>query len=553
MLQRTGAQIVIQLLERQGIRLAAGIPGGMNLPLYHALGQSKKIRHVLARHEQGAGFIAQGMARAGGGPAVCLATSGPGAANLLTAIADARRDSIPIVCLTGQVPKNLRGTAAFQEMDICRLSRPIAKEVFYVSRAAELLEVLPEAFRLAASGRPGPVLLDLPKDVQMETVLFGAWPAPGKPDSSPAPDPAALAEAARLINAAERPLFYLGGGAVRARAGGELQRAAERAGIPAVMSLMGLGCLPAAHPQALGMLGMHGSLTANRALEVCDLLIAVGARFDDRATGRISEFCPQAQILQMDIDPAEIGRLKSVRLGLVGDARKVMQALEPALAECARSGWREWKQLHSPDKIRPQGQARRWIGEIAHLAPDSAIVVTDVGQHQMWVAQHYPFGSKTRFLTSGGLGTMGFGLPAAIGAGLACPDKTVLCFTGDGSLLMNIQELATAAEERVNVKLCLFNNRGLGMVRQQQRLFYQQKLFASHGGDVDFPAIARGFGLRAYDLEGCRRPLDRLGEALAEPGPALIHLPVGSEEAVYPMVPPGAANRDMLVGREPES
>ena len=556
-MKMNGAQLILKLLERQGITCLSGIPGGANLPLYDALTASP-IRHVLARHEQGAGFIAQGMARATGKTAVCLATSGPGATNLLTAIADALLDSIPIVAITGQVPRAMIGTDAFQEIDTYGLTIPITKHNFLVRSAAELLETIPAAFRIAASGRPGPVVVDVPKDVQTETVEFDVWPEPGVADPMPAFQPSDIEKMAEMIRAARRPIFYIGGGIVASGAGAVLRRVAEQNAIPAVSTLMALGTLAPEHPLFLGMLGMHAPRCANLALEECDLLIAAGSRFDDRATGKVARFCPQASIIHIDIDASELGKIKTPHLSIAADVGQVLGALEPLLAGPA--GHEEWVEraaelkanhpLAMPgwdDPLQPYGIIRH----VAALLDDEATITTDVGQHQMWAAQAYPLRRERQWLTSGGLGTMGFGLPAAIGAALAEPDRTVVCFSGDGSLLMNIQELSTAAEERLNVKIILMNNGHLGLVRQQQELFYESRFSASRfHTEPDFAMIARGFGVAGYDLAESSDPLETLARALSEPGPALINVPIAHEEKVFPMVPPGAANRDMIGGEE---
>ena len=549
----TGAQITVRLLERQGIRIVTGYPGGAILPIYDALGQSTVIRHVLARHEQGAGFIAQGMARATGEVAVCMASSGPGATNLLTAIADAKLDSIPLVAITGQVPKAMIGTDAFQEVDTYGLSIPITKHNFLVSSAEELLEVIPRAFEIAASGRPGPVLIDIPKDVQCQAIEISDLPEPGRTRTAPKVAPALIEQAAAMINAAERPILYLGGGVIHSGAAEAAIELAEKANLPTVMTLMALGAMPVDHPLALGMLGMHAARYTNLALEECDLLIAVGSRFDDRATGKVAAFCPQAKIIHIDIDPAELHKIKTAHVGITADVQEALNQLLPAVSENSRKIWVDRSnalKVQFPLDMNGADNPRSHFGLIRSVAAcldDEASIATDVGQHQMWVAQAYPLRRPRQWLTSGGLGTMGFGVPAAIGAALAEPQRTVVCFTGDGSILMNIQELVTAAEENVNVKIVLMNNAVLGLVHQQQTLFYGERLFASKfKGMPDFIKVAEGFGIAALDLDQASDPQAALQAAIARPGPCLIHASIDAEQKVYPMVPPGAANRDMI-------
>jgi acetolactate synthase-1/2/3 large subunit len=549
----TGAQITVRLLERQGIRTVAGIPGGAILPIYDALGQSSAIHHVLARHEQGAGFMAQGMARVSGLPAVCLASSGPGATNLLTAIADAKLDSIPLVAITGQVPRAMIGTDAFQEVDTYGLSIPITKHNFLVTSAEELLEVIPRAFQIAASGRPGPVLIDIPKDVQTQAIEISEWPAPGAALPCTAADSEAIATAAAMINAAQRPILYLGGGVVHSGAAAVAIALAEKANLPTVMTLMALGAMPVDHPLALGMLGMHAARYTNLALDECDLLIAVGARFDDRATGKVAAFCHQAKIIHIDIDPAELDKIKTAHIGITADVGEALAQLLPAVEKNERKIWVDRNNLlktqfplHMPDLANPRSHFGL-IQSVAACLDNDAIITTDVGQHQMWVAQAYPLRRPRQWLTSGGLGTMGFGVPAAIGAALAEPKRTVVCFTGDGSIMMNIQELVTAAEENVNLKIVLMDNATLGLVHQQQTLFYGERLFASQfKASPDFVKIAQGFGIAAVDLDLVANPCAALMEAISRPGPCLIHASIDAEQKVYPMVPPGAANHEMI-------
>ncbi|MEH2921721.1 acetolactate synthase large subunit [Samsonia erythrinae] len=549
----TGAQLVVRLLEQQGITTVAGIPGGAALPLYDALGQSKTIRHVLARHEQGAGFMAQGMARASGRAAVCLASSGPGATNLLTAIADAKLDSIPLVCITGQVPSGMIGTDAFQEVDTYGISIPVTKHNYLVRDINELPRVIPEAFRIAQSGRPGPVWIDIPKDIQNATLELSELPGILPLDVPPAVEPTGIEQAAAMINAAQRPVLYLGGGIISACAHQQAIALAERSSLPTTMTLMALGAMPVDHPLSLGMLGMHAARSTNLILQQADLLIVLGARFDDRAIGKAEQFCPQAGIIHIDIDPAELGKIRQPHVAINADVADALTQLLPQITPQQRDVWQatvRGLQQEFPFSMPGADDPLSHYGLVqaaAQALTDDAIIATDVGQHQMWVAQSYPLRRPRQWLTSGGLGTMGFGLPAAIGAALAEPQRTVVCFSGDGSLMMNIQEMATAAEEQLNVKIILMNNQSLGLVHQQQDLFFQQRIFAAdYRYSANFLAIAAGFGFATCDLNAAADPQATLAEALSQPGPALIHVSIDANEKVFPMVPPGAANIDMI-------
>ena len=552
-MKMTGAQIIVKLLERQGIKIIAGIPGGANLPIYDALSRQNRIRHVLTRHEQGAGFIAQGLARISGQPQVCLATSGPGATNVITAIADAKLDSIPVICITGQVPLNMIGTDAFQEVDTYGLSIPITKHNFLVRSVSELCKVIPEAFRIAASKRPGPILIDVPKDIQLSSVKINHWPSPGRPDLPPRFNLKDLKRAAELIAASRRPVLYVGGGVIGSGASDWTITLSEKATIPMTMTLMGLGVMASDHPLYLGMLGMHAARHTNLAMKDCDLLIAAGVRFDDRATGRLETFCPNAKVIHMDIDPSEVHKLRSANVGIIGDVKAILKALIPLVPRTSRPEWlghilnlkKRFPLLNRA--THSKSFPASLIKSAAALLDPDTIIVTDVGQHQMWTAQYYPFKRPRQLLTSGGLGTMGFGLPTAIGAALANPLSQVVCFSGDGSLMMNIQELATAVEQKVNIKIILMNNNALGLVQQQQDLFYDRRIYASsYHFKVDFIKIAEGFGIKTFNLTGESDLVDTLGKAFDQKGPCLIHVPIDLTERVYPMVPPGAANIEMI-------
>ena len=553
------ADLIIRFLEQRGVHIIAGVPGGAVLPLYEALAGSR-IRHVLARHEQAAGFIAQGMARITDRAGVCFVTSGPGVTNVVTALADAKLDSVPVVCIAGQVPTHLIGTDAFQEVATLDIVRPLTKACYFLRSPHDVADVLTEAFHVAESGRPGPVLIDLPKDVQRQVVapeaVLPAWRPAQVPSRAATEKAVAYQQAVALIAAAERPLLYCGGGVIKAGAQALLRELAERAAIPVTTTLMALGLLPRNHELNLGMLGMHGARYTNHAIEAADLLIAIGARFDDRATGDPKQFATQAKIIHVDIDPRELGKIKTPHLAIQDDAaaalRELLRRIDSGSSGAQRR--RAWhgciadlKQRHplrtprADELCSPYG-IMRGLGEV--LSPE-AIVTTDVGQHQMWAAQSLPLRPGNPWLTSGGLGTMGFGLPAAIGAALVSKDVPVVCLTGDGSLLMNIQELATLAELDLNVKVVLLDNAALGLVRQQQDLFHNGHHVGSrYQRGTDFVAIAHAFGIRAHDLGKCGNPESTLGQAMTAEGPWLIRVPIDETEHVLPMVAPGMSNTE---------
>lgn len=550
----SGSEIIIKLLENQGIEYISGIPGGFNLPIYDALYNSS-IKHILSRHEQGAGFIAQGFSRTSSMPGVCFATSGPGATNLLTAIADAKLDSIPLVAITGQVPLSAIGTDAFQEVDAYGLTIPITKHNFLIRNIYDLFKIIPEAFKIAQEGRPGPVLIDVPKNIQTQVIEVGSFePAIGDYKAEVIKlKKSKLEYISEVINASKRPIIYAGGGVISSNACDELKEMAEKSNIPVTLSSMGLGAFPNSNSLYLGMLGMHGAPYTNYLLNESDLIIALGIRFDDRATGKITTFCPKATIIHVDIDPSEINKIKKTNLSMVSDIKMFLQSILPLIETNPRDSWnarvecfKEKYPLPSyEDKLHPVNV----IKFIGLHAKDDTIVTTDVGEHQMWVAQRYPFEKPKTLITSSGLGTMGFGLPVAIGAALANPDKEIYCFSGDGSILMNIQELATLSDLNLNVKIFILNNHHLGLVRQQQELFYNKHYIASQfTSNPDFKTIANGFGIKGYDLTDYEDPIKELEEILNMDGPILVNIPINEYEKILPMVAPGGSNTEMIGG-----
>ena len=555
---RNGAQWLVDALIAEGVDTLFGYPGGAIMPFYDAL-HGASLRHVLVRHEQGAAFAANGYARAGGRVGVCVATSGPGASNLVTGIADAMLDSVPMVCITGQVATPLMGTDAFQELDVFGMTMPIVKHSFVARRVDDLPHIVGEAFRIARSGRPGPVLIDLPKDVQVAAATHLPAHVSLPVDAVPRPRDASLHEALALISQAQRPVVYGGGGITLGHALRDFRTFVDATQMPTVLTLKGLGALPSEHPLNLGMLGMHGSRAANMAVQECDVLIVVGARFDDRATGKLAEFAPHARVVHMDLDACEIGKVRHADAGVCGDLRHTLAALTlPCAAQLhARHGSarRQWRAA-CQQRARAYAAHREAAGDtvdapallrrLSQLAP-SAIVACDVGQHQMWVAQHWRFDDPRKHLTSGALGAMGFGLPAAIGAQLQDACAHVVCVSGDGSFLMNVQELATLRRHDLPVKIVLLDNQALGMVRQWQELFFDRRYSEIDLSDnPDFVAIARAFGIEALHVERESDVAPALEALLAARGPALLHVAIDTGAKVWPLVPPNHNNAQML-------
>jgi acetolactate synthase-1/2/3 large subunit len=534
-----GADALIAALEAGGVDTVFGMPGGANLPLYDALLDSG-LRHVLMRHEAGAGHAAEGYARATGRVGVAFATSGPGATNLVTPIADAQMDSIPTLFVTGQVRTALRGTNAFQEADVIGITAPIVKHSIAVERPDDVGQAIADALHLATAGRPGPVLVDVPVDVANGEGR-GHVHEPQLPGHRPRPKPNGrmVRLAARALAAARRPVLYAGGGVVHAGAAAELTALAHLTGAPVTTTLMALGAFPASDPQWLGMLGMHGQPAANWAMDEADLIVAIGARFDDRVTGDLAEFAPRAKVVHIDIDPSEIDKNVAAHVPIVGCARRALAAIAAAYEAEPLDPW--WERR---EPAPPRTGAEAALDALDALKGD-AIVTTDVGQHQMWAANRLRFDAPRRWITSGGLGTMGFGLPAAIGAQVARPDATVVCVTGEGSLLLNVQELATAAHEQLPVKVIMLDNGSLGMVRQQQDMFWGgRRSGIDLGATPDWTALAAAFGIAGReagdDVE------DAIAATLAEPGPALLRVPIDPDEDCLPMFRPGGAARDII-------
>jgi acetolactate synthase-1/2/3 large subunit len=551
-MKMNGAQILIASLEQEGVEVIFGYPGGQVIPIYDAL-YDAKIRNIVVRHEQGAVHAAEGYARSTGKTGVCLATSGPGATNLVTGIANAYMDSTPLVAITGQVPTFMIGGDSFQEADITGITIPITKHNYLVKEIGDLPRVVKEAFYIASTGRPGPVLIDLPKDIDLQTAKFEYPETIDLPGYKPnyLGNARQVKEAAEAIQKAERPLLYVGGGVVASGAYTELRSLAEKVAIPVTTTLMGMTAFPAGHPLHLGMLGMHGTAYANFAVCETDLLIAVGARFDDRVTGKLEKFASKATVIHIDIDPAEIGKNVAVQIPIVGDIKLVLEMLLERVKGRTNPKWlaqiNEWKRqypLHyEATGLKPQ----RVIEELNRLTDGEAIICTEVGQHQMWTAQYYSFTRPRSLVTSGGLGTMGFGFPAAIGAQVGNPERLVIDIAGDGSFQMNIQELGTAVANQIPVKVIIFNNFYLGMVRQWQEFFCNKR----YSGTVlesnpDFVKIAEAYGATGFRIDRVADLTQVLRQALATPGPVVVDCHVEREENVLPMVPAGGAIDEMI-------
>ncbi len=554
-MKKTGAQIICESLIAEGVEVMFGFPGGVLLPFYDTLPQYPQLRHILVRHEQGAAHAADGYARATGKVGVCMATSGPGATNLVTGIANAYMDSVPIVALTGQVATPFIGKDAFQEIDITGITLPITKHSYLVTDGADLATVFKEAFYIARTGRPGPVLIDLPRDVQLEQVEYiapvGAVSLPGYKIPTRG-HPTQLKSAAALINTAQRPLIIAGRGVIISGASEELKKFAETAQIPVVTTLLGIGCFPGNHVMSYGMAGMHGSGYANKAIDNTDLLIAVGMRFDDRVTGKISGFAPNAKIIHIDLDPAEIGKNVRVDVPIVGDVKAVLEAMHKMIESRQHVEWLQqlddWRRQHPMLEIRegPELLPQYIIHQLYEATRGQAVIVTGVGQHQMWTAQHYIFNEPRNFISSGGLGTMGFGLPASMGAKVGRPDKTVWLIDGDGSIQMTIQELATLVQDKIAVKIAIMNNGYLGMVRQWQELFYGKRYVATPLSCPDFVKVAEAYCIPGLRVTRREEVAGAIARAMDYDGPFLIDFKVEPEENVFPMVPPGASVAEFI-------
>jgi acetolactate synthase-1/2/3 large subunit len=549
----------MECLKAEGVDTVFGIPGGANLPTYDAL-YDAGIRHILCRHEQGAGHAAEGYAKASGKVGVALATSGPGATNLVTAIADAVMDSVPTVFLTGQVRTDLIGTDGFQEADVTGITMPIVKHSLMIQDPREIPSAIHEAFHIARTGRPGPVLIDLPQDLSRADINYEPVDDVRLPGYQPTTEGNAkqIRLAAKALANSRRPVIYAGGGVINADGAAELTELVRSDRFPITCTLMGLGAFPAPDEQWLGMLGMHGTRTANYAMDEADLIVAIGARFDDRITGKLSEFAPRAKFVHIDVDPAEISKNVPAHIPIVGDAKKILpkltreyRALETDSTRLDGwwqriKGWQEKHPLSYEDSADSEIKPQFMVEAMYEATGGDAIITSDVGQHQMWAAQYYHFSKPRRWLNSGGLGTMGVGLPFALGAQVACPDVPVVCLAGDGSLQMNSQELATAVADGIPVKVFLMNNFFFGMVRQWQELFWDGRYSAVHQEGPDWVKLAEAYGATGMRATEKETLVEQMREAIATPGPVLLDVHVTKEENCYPMIPAGQAARDMV-------
>jgi acetolactate synthase I/II/III large subunit len=559
----TGAQILCESLIKEGVDVIFGYPGGVVLPLFDTFPQYPALRHILVRHEQGAAHAADGYARATGRVGVCLATSGPGATNLVTGIANAHLDSVPVVAITGQVARPFIGKDAFQEVDITGITLPITKHNYLVMEAGHIAQVVKEAFYLARTGRPGPVLIDIPKDVFIEQAEFH-YPAkinlPGYNPKSQG-HPAQIKKAAEMINCASaKPLIIAGRGVTISGAFTELKELAETAQIPVITTLLGIGSFPESHALSYGMVGMHGMAYANWAVSEADLLIAIGMRMDDRVTSKVSEFAPKARIIHIDIDPAEIGKNVRVDVPIVGDVKKVLTALNKLIQANRHVEWINqmdaWRdkcpmisnRMRNAKNLLPQFVVRK----IFEVTKGNATIVAGVGQNQMWAAQHFWYDKPNSFITSGGLGTMGFELPASMGVKVGCPDELVWCIAGDGGFQMTLHELATLVQDKIGVKIAILNNGYLGMVRQWQELFYEKRYVGTPLYCPDFVKLAEAYGVPGLKVTRKDQVIPSVEKAIATEGPFLIEFVVEPEENVYPMVPPGEALSKVLLEPEKE-
>jgi acetolactate synthase-1/2/3 large subunit len=547
----TGSQILCRVLLEQGVDLLFGYPGGAIMPFYHALPEYPGLRHVLVRHEQAAAHAADGYARVTGRAGVCVATSGPGATNLVTGLATAHMDSTPVVAITGQVPRAMIGRDAFQETDIIGITQPITKHSVLVEDVEDLADAVRGALEIAVEGRPGPVLVDIPKDVQQAKTEWRDSGAAGFRGTRAGVPGSSLSDAIRLIGEAERPLIMAGHGIIQSGAYEELRTLAERTGIPVITTLLGISGFPESHPLHLGMPGMHGEVHVNRAIQQADLILGVGLRFDDRVTGNLAGFARGAKVIHVELDPSEIGKNVATDIGLVGDAREILRAL---LAEVAPRDCEAWRAAIAAF-MRPRHESFRGdlspeaiLGAIDEAAAGRCTIVSDVGQHQMWVAKLYPYRRPNTHITSGGLGTMGFAVPAAMGAALARPDEPVWAISGDGGFQMNMQEIATMVQEGIPVKMAVFNNGYLGMVRQWQQFFHGRRYSATPIWSPDYVRLAEAYGIFGRRVERGAEVDDAVRDAIAHPGPALVEFLIEQEANVFPMIPPGASLSEPIEG-----